>query len=47
MYFFFNLENLWLLFFFLNLLSWEDIDYLSHYIGLTSQVLAKPQDKDS
>lgn len=34
-------------FFFLNLLSWEDIDYLSHYIGLTSQVLAKPQDKDS
>lgn len=33
--------------FFLNTLSWEDIDYLSHYIGFISQVLAKPQDKDS
>lgn len=32
---------------FLNILSWEDFGYLSHYIGLTSQVLAKPQDKDS
>lgn len=45
--FFFQLGELVITLFFLNLLSWEDIDYLSHYIGLTSQVLAKPQDKDS
>lgn len=34
-------------FFFFKHTSSEDIDCFGHYIGLTSQVLAKPQDKDS